>query len=67
LSRGKSFRKDYGRLYEVRSFVDCPMAVYTATVTPSIISDVKKLTGLNKNNLYTISVTPDRYLRILLN
>jgi hypothetical protein len=59
--RGKTFRKDYACIYEIRSFVDCPISVFTATVTPTILQQVKKLTGVRNDALKTIVISPDRY------
>jgi superfamily II DNA helicase RecQ len=56
----QAFRKEYGRIGELRSFVPATMGVFTATLTLAMRQEVVEKTGLRRDNMREIIMSPDR-------
>jgi superfamily II DNA helicase RecQ len=59
-NRGKQFREDFSRLYELRNIIDCPMGLFTATLSEDMVDTLITSTGLMKNNFEIVADSPDR-------
>ena len=61
--RGSEFRTAYGTLAELRTFYDkAPVGLFTATVDPHKLDNLKKLVAWNNSYSHTIARIPDRYI-----
>lgn len=57
---GKNFRKDYANIHEIRQYLNCSLALFTATLSENIRQEVISNTGMKKDQMVVVSADPDR-------
>lgn len=58
---GESFRTDYSSIHEVREYLNCPLALFSATLSKEKLPTIIKNTGIRTANLKFVTGSPDRY------
>jgi len=61
--RAENFRRDFGKLHEIRQVSTAPLSLFTATLTNDMVTKLVLNTGIMKENMISISDTPNRYYK----
>jgi len=59
--RAENFRRDFGKLHEIRQVSTAPLSLFTATLTNDMVTKLILNTGIMKENMISITDTPNRY------